>query len=61
MGCDGVILKPCNVSLACPAAVSFSNSTKAMSLLPGTSLTSLNAGSLKERELKLTYHAQEEP
>ena len=47
IGCVGVILNPCKVSLAWPATVSFSNSTKAISLRPGTSLTSLNPGNLK--------------
>lgn len=39
-----VILKPCNASLATPACPSLSNSTKAMSCLPGTSRTSLKPG-----------------
>ena len=53
IGCVGVILNPCNVSLACPATLSFSNSTKAMSLRPGTSLTSLNPGNLKWKNNKI--------
>lgn len=42
-----VILKPCSASLATPACVSPSNSTKEMSCFPGTSRTSLKPGNLK--------------
>lgn len=45
-----VILKPCSASLATPACVSLSNSTKEMSCLPGTSRTSLNPGNLDCRK-----------
>ena len=47
MALDGVILKPCRASLAAPACMSVSNSTKAMSWRPGTSRTSLNPGNLR--------------
>lgn len=47
MALDGVILKPCRASLAAPACMSVSNSTKAMSWRPGTRRTSLNPGNLR--------------
>lgn len=43
----GVILKPCSECLASEDRTSLSNSTKAISLRPGTSLTSLNPGNLQ--------------
>ena len=45
----GVILNPCSEFLASLDCISVSNSTKAMSLLPGTSRTSLKPGNLKEK------------
>lgn len=50
-----VILKPCSASLATPACVSLSNSTKAMSCFPGTSRTSLNPGNLPGTRTLLTH------
>ena len=44
-----VILKPCNEDLASLDCISVSYSTKAMSLRPGTSLTSLNPENLERR------------
>merc|ERR1712218_450250 len=40
----GVILNPCKASRAAADCTSFSNSTNAISCLPGTSLTSLKPG-----------------
>jgi len=45
-----VILKPCSEDLASLDCISVSYSTKAMSLRPGTSLTSLNPENLERRE-----------
>lgn len=44
MECEGVILKPCNESRAAADCASFSNSTNAISCLPGTRRTSLKPG-----------------
>ena len=44
-----VILKPCSEDLASLDCISVSYSTKAMSLRPGTSLTSLNPENLERR------------
>ena len=55
MALEGVILKPCKASLAAPACISFSNSTKAMSCRPGTRRTSLNPGNLKRERRQPLY------
>ena len=52
---EGVILKPCRECLASDDCTSLSNSTKAISLRPGTSLTSLNPGNLQELK-RVTVH-----
>ena len=48
MAVVGVILKPWRASLAAADCISVSNSTNAMSCLPGTNLTSLNPGNWKK-------------
>ena len=50
----GVILNPWRASLAAADCISVSNSTNAMSCLPGTSLTSLNPGNWKSNHKNLT-------
>ena len=57
MALEGVILKPWREWRASDDCTSLSNSTKAMSLRPGTSLTSLNPGNLKTLHKYLSdYH-----
>lgn len=46
MACVGTILNPCNELMASVECDSLSYSTKAMSVRPGTSLTSCNPGNL---------------
>lgn len=43
---SGVILKCCKPSIATPACISLSNSTKAIPFFPGTRRTSLKPGNL---------------
>ena len=54
MACVGVILNPPRELLASVACASVSNSTKAISLRPGTKRTSLNPGNLEEKKWIIT-------
>lgn len=56
-----VIRKPCSASLATPAWLSPSNSTKEMSCLPGTNRTSLKPGNLRSTERISCGAPAEEP